>query len=188
MGNREALRELQSRLAQRLNQDGADANAATWLAFECTQQGVVVPLPTAGEIFPLCPLLPVPHTKPWFLGVANLRGQLHGVVDLAAFLGQQPCWRALRLTQMFHRLRRPQAQKGRQIDYPVQLAPQVGDAQEPGLGVRHWQQRAQRKNFTRSRQGHHHPLLGAFKGQPGGGIGVGAVLIQPLRQARLQLP
>ncbi len=90
MGNREALRELQSRLAQRLNQEGADAQAATWLAFECTQQGVVVALPTAGEIFPLCPLLPVPHTKPWFLGVANLRGQLHGVVDLAAFLGLRP--------------------------------------------------------------------------------------------------
>jgi twitching motility protein PilI len=29
----------------------------------------------------------VPHSQPWFLGVANLRGQLHGVVDLPAFLG-----------------------------------------------------------------------------------------------------
>ena len=29
----------------------------------------------------------MPHTQPWFLGVANLRGGLHGVVDLAAFLG-----------------------------------------------------------------------------------------------------
>ena len=87
MSNREALRELQTRLAQRLHASGADAHAATWLAFECMGQGVVVPLPAAGEIFPLCPLLPVPHTKSWFLGVANLRGQLHGVVDLAAFLG-----------------------------------------------------------------------------------------------------
>jgi hypothetical protein len=29
-------------------------------------------------------VLPVPHTQPWFMGVANLRGGLHGVVDLAA--------------------------------------------------------------------------------------------------------
>jgi twitching motility protein PilI len=29
----------------------------------------------------------VPHTQPWFAGVANLRGGLHGVVDLARFLG-----------------------------------------------------------------------------------------------------
>ena len=32
-------------------------------------------------------VLPVPHTQPWFAGVANLRGGLHGVVDLAGFLG-----------------------------------------------------------------------------------------------------
>ena len=31
--------------------------------------------------------MPVPHTQPWFAGVANLRGGLHGVVDLAVFLG-----------------------------------------------------------------------------------------------------
>lgn len=87
MGNREALRELQARLARRLNNEGDDTQTATWLAFECVDQGVVVALPNAGEIFPMTGTLPVPHTKPWFLGVANLRGQLHGVVDLAGFLG-----------------------------------------------------------------------------------------------------
>jgi twitching motility protein PilI len=49
-----------------------------------------VALPSAGEIFPVGTLLPVPHTQAWFLGVANLRGGLHGVVDLAAFLGLRP--------------------------------------------------------------------------------------------------
>jgi twitching motility protein PilI len=29
----------------------------------------------------------VPYTRDWFLGVANLRGRLHGVIDLAGFLG-----------------------------------------------------------------------------------------------------
>jgi twitching motility protein PilI len=29
----------------------------------------------------------VPHSHRWFLGVSNLRGHLHGVVDLAGFLG-----------------------------------------------------------------------------------------------------
>jgi twitching motility protein PilI len=50
----------------------------------------LVPLATAGAIFPAGALLAVPHTQPWFLGVANLRGGLHGVVDLAAFLGLRP--------------------------------------------------------------------------------------------------
>jgi twitching motility protein PilI len=87
MANREALRELQGRLAQRLQLARTEARIASWLALECAGHGFLVPLPTAGEIFPVVPLQPVPHTQGWFLGVANLRGGLHGVVDLAAFLG-----------------------------------------------------------------------------------------------------
>lgn len=87
MANREALRELQSRLAERLQLAKTEARAASWLAVECAGHGFLVPLTGAGEIFSVGPVLPVPHTRPWFLGVANLRGVLHGVVDLAAFLG-----------------------------------------------------------------------------------------------------
>jgi twitching motility protein PilI len=91
MANREALRDLQSRLAARLQQARTETRSESWLAVECAGLGVLVPLQTAGELFPLSVLLPVPHTQPWFLGVANLRGGLHGVVDLAAFLGlRQP--------------------------------------------------------------------------------------------------
>lgn len=87
MANRDALRELQSRLAERLQQARTETRKLSWLALECAGAGLLVPLPTAGEIFPVSTLLPVPHTVPWFIGVANLRGGLHGVVDLAAFLG-----------------------------------------------------------------------------------------------------
>jgi twitching motility protein PilI len=90
MANREALRELQSRLAERLQAARTETRSASWLAVECAGHGLLVPLATAGEIFPAGTLLPVPHTQPWFLGVANLRGGLHGVVDLAAFLGLRP--------------------------------------------------------------------------------------------------
>lgn len=87
MANREALRQLQSRLAQRLQAARTQTRSLSWLAIECANHGLLVPLATAGEIFPAGALLQVPHTRPWFLGMANLRGQLHGVVDLAAFLG-----------------------------------------------------------------------------------------------------
>ena len=91
MANREALRELQSRLAQRLQQARSETRSSSWLAVECAGTGLLFPLATAGELFPVSALLPVPHTQPWFLGVANLRGGLHGVGDLAAFLGlRQP--------------------------------------------------------------------------------------------------
>jgi twitching motility protein PilI len=87
MAKKEALRELQSRLAERLQGARSQADSATWLAVECAGQGVLLPLAQAGEIFPLTPLVTVPHTQLWFVGVANLRGRLHGVVDLARFLG-----------------------------------------------------------------------------------------------------
>ena len=97
MANREALRQLQSRLAERLKAARTETRQISWLAVECSGHGLLVPLLTAGEIFPAGALLAVPHTQPWFLGVANLRGQLHGVVDLAAFLGLRlPLARELR--------------------------------------------------------------------------------------------
>ena len=41
-------------------------------------------------MLPLPALSPVPLTQPWFLGIANIRGTLYSVTDLAAFCGVQP--------------------------------------------------------------------------------------------------
>jgi twitching motility protein PilI len=87
MANKEALRELQTRLAQRMQVARNEPAAHAWLAVECANQGLLLPLEQAGEIFNAGRVLAVPHTQAWFAGVANLRGGLHGVVDLAVFLG-----------------------------------------------------------------------------------------------------
>jgi twitching motility protein PilI len=87
MANKEALRELQSRLAERLKAARTQQQGKSWLAVECSSRGFLFPLKEAGEIFAMSPVVPVPHAHPWFLGVANLRGHLHGVVDLAGFFG-----------------------------------------------------------------------------------------------------
>lgn len=87
MANKEALRALQSRLAQRLQEARSTVRGRAWLAVECGGRGFLFPLQEAGEIFSMTPLASISHAHTWFLGVANLRGQLHGVVDLAGFLG-----------------------------------------------------------------------------------------------------
>jgi len=87
MANKQALRDLQARLAERLQAARTEPLAKSWLAVECSARGFLFPLGDAGEIFAMVPLQPVPHSHRWFLGVANLRGHLHGVVDLAGFLG-----------------------------------------------------------------------------------------------------
>ena len=87
MANKQALRELQTRLAERLQAARTEVRGVSWLAVECSGRGFLLPLREAGEIFTAAPVLPVPHSLAWFMGVANLRGHLHGVVDLAGFLG-----------------------------------------------------------------------------------------------------
>lgn len=83
----DALRELQARLTNQLQAAQTQGRGRSWLAVECGDAGLLLPLSEAGEIFPFRGAVAVPHTRPWFLGVTNLRGALHGVVDLGRFLG-----------------------------------------------------------------------------------------------------
>jgi len=87
MANREALRELQNRLAGRLLAARTEGMAAAWLAVEAAGARYLFPLSQSGEIFPWVSAQSVPYTQVWFLGVANLRGGLYGVVDMASFIG-----------------------------------------------------------------------------------------------------
>ncbi len=87
MANKQALRDLQTRLAERMQQVRTETPGMSWLAVDCAGQGLLLSLKQAGEIFDLGPLLPVPHTQPWLAGVVNLRGGVFTVVDLARFLG-----------------------------------------------------------------------------------------------------
>ena len=87
MANKQSLRDLQTRLAERMQQVRTEQAGVSWLAVDCAGQGLLFALRQAGEIFKLGTVLPVPHTQPWLAGVVNLRGGLCTVVDLAAFLG-----------------------------------------------------------------------------------------------------
>lgn len=88
MATREALREFQARLTSRLQEARTSGVSASWLAVEAGPEKYLFPLGQAGEIFPWTAPESVPYTRPWFLGVANLRGGLYGVVRLPAFAGK----------------------------------------------------------------------------------------------------
>lgn len=89
MANRDALRELQSRLAERLQVARTQGVAPSWLAVEAGGKKYLFPMGQAGEIFPWVATQTVPYTQSWFVGVANLRGGLFGVVDLANYVSGQ---------------------------------------------------------------------------------------------------
>lgn len=86
MAKKEALRDLQSRLAERLQAARSEGVSAAWLAVRIGSGNYLFPLAQAGEIFPLAAMASVPYVRPWFMGVVNLRGGLYGVIDLTRFI------------------------------------------------------------------------------------------------------
>jgi twitching motility protein PilI len=86
MASKQALREFQARLTERLQTARATGAAASWLAVEASSVRFLFPLSHSGEIFSWSDVQGVPYVQPWFMGVANLRGGLQAVVDLASFV------------------------------------------------------------------------------------------------------
>jgi len=86
MAKKEALRDLQNRLSERLRSAQTQTVAMAWLAVVIGPSHYLFPLSQSGEIFSLTGVARVPYTRPWFSGVVNLRGGLYGVVDLAVFM------------------------------------------------------------------------------------------------------
>jgi twitching motility protein PilI len=84
--SRTRLREFQAGLAERLRRAATAPSTQSRLAFRISgprgERHFLVDLPEAGEILSVPEITPVPLTKPWFLGLANVRGSLVSVVDL----------------------------------------------------------------------------------------------------------
>jgi twitching motility protein PilI len=90
MAARTSLRDYQRELAARLQGAAAGGRAASKLGLQVGAEAWLVDLVDAGEVIPVPPITPVPLTRPWFRGVANIRGKLYSVVDFPAFLGGTP--------------------------------------------------------------------------------------------------
>lgn len=86
MAERLSLKDYQRGLAERLREAGA-GRMASKLGVQLGTETWLVDLGEAGEVIPVPPVTTVPLTKPWFKGVANVRGNLYSVIDFPAFLG-----------------------------------------------------------------------------------------------------
>jgi twitching motility protein PilI len=89
MAAKTSLRDYQRELAERLRNAGSGRSASK-LGLQVGDEAWLVDLADAGEVLPVPPITPVPLTRPWFRGVANIRGNLYSVVDFPAFLGRSP--------------------------------------------------------------------------------------------------
>jgi twitching motility protein PilI len=81
------LRAFQQELATRLAAKTAAQVEQSRLGLASAGEQWLIRLADAGEVIAVPPMATVPLTKPWYLGVANIRGNLYGVIDFAGFLG-----------------------------------------------------------------------------------------------------
>jgi len=82
------LAELEARIETN-RPDIVQRRADAWvgLGFRLREHWCVAPREDVREIIPLPELTRTPGAKPWLLGVANVRGNILAVADLAQFLG-----------------------------------------------------------------------------------------------------
>lgn len=89
VARRTRLREFQAQLVARMQAARANANAqVNQLGVMIGNRPFLLNLQEAGEILSVGAIAKVPLTHDWFLGLANVRGNLISVVDLARFQGQ----------------------------------------------------------------------------------------------------
>jgi twitching motility protein PilI len=81
------LRAFQQELATRLAAKTAAQVEQSRLGLACAGEQWLIRLADAGEVIAVPSTASVPLTKPWYLGIANIRGILYGVIDFAGFLG-----------------------------------------------------------------------------------------------------
>jgi len=85
-----SLRDFSAQLARRLSEAPASEMPAARLGVRIGNRGYLVEMTSIGEVVPASAITRVPWTRPWFRGLANVRGRLVGVYDLSQIAGDEP--------------------------------------------------------------------------------------------------
>lgn len=85
MSKRFDLREFQQRVLNKLQGKDQSVAQISTLGIRIAGQNWLVDMRDISEVLPLPRLTGVPFSKSWFRGVANVRGKLYGVTDMAAY-------------------------------------------------------------------------------------------------------
>lgn len=94
MAKKTSLREFQQALTAKIADARAETAPHVRLGVQSGGRLWLIRLDEAGEVMPVPAITPVPLTRPWFIGMANIRGNLATVVDFAGFMGETATERA----------------------------------------------------------------------------------------------
>ncbi|GAB1232396.1 hypothetical protein UT4_08620 [Ferrigenium sp. UT4] len=90
MSKRFNLREFQQQVLDRLQAHGVGNAKISTLGVQVGQHLCLVDMTDISEVLPVPVMTQVPLTKPWYCGVANVRGNMYSIIDLNAFPDQSP--------------------------------------------------------------------------------------------------
>ena len=140
------LRSFQQELASRLASKTAAQVESSRLGVASADALWLIRLPDAGEVIAVPTIVPVPLTKGWFLGLANIRGNLFSVIDFPQFLGFPPVvfGNLARLLLLSARTGEQRAgvvvQRVLGLRNLAQLTPMEDDTGQPAWHVRRWRE------------------------------------------------
>ncbi|HEY6095891.1 MAG TPA: chemotaxis protein CheW [Gallionellaceae bacterium] len=87
MAKRFSLREFQQDVLNRLQQQAAVGERVTTLGLQVGDSRMLVDMVDISEVLEMPRLTEVPLTRSWYRGVANVRGNIYGIIDLSAYMG-----------------------------------------------------------------------------------------------------
>ena len=90
MSKRFNLREFQQGLLERMQVQANSGSQAATLGIIIGQDNWLVDMSDISEVLAMPNLTAVPLTKSWYAGVANVRGNIYSIADLAAYLEYGP--------------------------------------------------------------------------------------------------
>ena len=82
--------EYQHAFTEPIESTDKSGSAAAVLGVAVGEDRYLIPMIEVSEVIPIPKLARVPLTQPWFLGLANVRGNLYGITDLGVYLGGNP--------------------------------------------------------------------------------------------------
>src|ERR1700693_2208283 len=83
------LRAFQQELATRLVAKTTAQVEQSRLGLSCAGSQWLIRLADAGEVIAVPTVATVPLTRSWYLGIANIRGNLYSIIDFGGFLGRE---------------------------------------------------------------------------------------------------
>jgi twitching motility protein PilI len=90
MSKRFNLREFQQGLLDRMQVQAGKSDQVATLGILVGQENWLVDMGDISEVLALPQMTAVPMTKPWYCGVANVRGNIYSIADLGAYLNYGP--------------------------------------------------------------------------------------------------